>query len=238
MNQSLRAVWIVALWFVASAVHGATLSIYTESFIGWASYRSLFTSNGHGGYLERLATGGNSGSYLRFLSQPSEHVQGIGSWAMHTAATGRLAIDPATSGAIRSLSFSQDVKLFGGTASEIETGLMLQQGGKVYVNRWPMAAGQAWTSRSRDRLNSTDFIAVSTAPEGGFDEASRPDFSSHADPIVLGSYFLGLRFPASTTSAAIGIDNWRVDVDFVPEPGAVLSAAIAATGVAPLRRRR
>lgn len=69
----------------------------------------------------------------------------------------------------------------------------------------------------------------------GFDETKLPDFSPTGLPIVFGLY---IRLDANAANdTKIGIDNWRIHVNFVPEPNAAM-VAMPLVGLAALRRRR
>lgn len=126
----------------------------------------------------------------------------------------------------------------GGASSEVEAGLMLEQGNRFFVNRWQSPFGTTWETRARDSLSSSDFIAITQTPGGGFDATSHPDFSPQGQPIKFGAYFLGLRFPTSMFSAEAGVDNWRVDIRFVPEPTTLALGSVALLALAALRRRK
>ena len=237
MKSTGRAFWFVMLWFLANPADAFALTISTESFIYW-TYGAWFSSNGHSGVITIWSTGGNPDNYLRFISQPDDHRQGISSWFLVAAVSDHEPVDLALSGPIRSIAFSNDVKRSGEAANEVETGLMLTQSGRTFVNRWESPFGSSWTTRARDNLTATDFVAIIDAPDNGFDVTRHPDFSSSGEPIRLGVYFLGLRSPTTMYAAEAGVDNWRADVSFVPEPPTVALGGLSLLSLAAFRRRK
>jgi hypothetical protein len=237
MKNSGRATWLVILWFLANPANAIALTISAEYF-GYWTYGASFSSNGHSGVITIWSTGGNPDNYLRFISQPDDHRQGISSWFLVAAVSDHAPVDLALSGPIRSIAFSNDVKRSGEAANEVETGLMLTQNGRTFINRWESPFGYSWTTRARDNLTASDFIAIIDAPGNGFDVTRHPDFSSSGEPIRLGVYFLGLRFPTTMFSAEAGVDNWRADISFVPEPSTLALSSFALLSLAALRRRK
>src|ERR1039458_1170328 len=128
---------------------------------------------------------------------------------MHFMSTTSL-YDPSTLGAITTINYSVDQKLFGGSVGDAE--IALKQNGKVYfgfpeVNQF----NGSWTTFTLTGLNSSSFAlltsSINSSGELIFDSAQNPDFSSSGAPILFG---LGTTFNTLSNpfSGQWGVDNW------------------------------
>ena len=163
--------------------------------------------------------------------------------------------DPAVSGAIGTINYSEDAACTAGCFGQGQsTGPALLQGANMYIlSSSTVVTGPAltWANHSLTGLTAADFGLVRVMSNGTlFDNTNHPNFSAGA-PIVFGFFRAngtGVSGPGYTLSA--GIDNWQVTIAAAGLPAAaavptlggwvlaLLAFGIALTGFAWTRRAR
>jgi hypothetical protein len=158
------------------------------------------------GTVTRNTTGGNPGAYL---ATALTMTYGDTIW------TGGIKTDfqynPASSGAIGTVSVSADVTMFSAGATAWQ--LVIEQGGKRYYS-FPLGAFTgAWTTVTRVGLTAANFDTNPWAGNPGvLPDGVRPDFGPAALPIKFG-FMVGNRLPGpGTATANHGIDNFAVTI--------------------------
>jgi hypothetical protein len=158
--------------------------------------------------VERIASGGNPGAFLKTsLIMPG----GIGTVTL-LYLSNRAAYDPAIDGAIRSIDYAEDcAALLRGTATSVQSLLLIEQGGRRYLS--PTAAvacvSSTWQPVAhRSGLRAADFAQLD-GPACPAAEAC-PDFSASAALLRLGFARVTRSYPDE--ASADGIDNWQVSV--------------------------
>lgn len=204
---------------------------------------SLTTYTNPGGF-------GSSQSGLQFLvgGNPNEFrlvrnslsINGANSLDIGLHVHNSFMYDPATSGAITSINYSEDSKNFvnqGGNGQG--TGLVIVQSGKFYAVRstilvMPYSGFSNWAPNSLSGIVASDLWEVT--PAGTFLSGSNPDFSASGGVMQFG-FYRG-NSSGTTTSGVFntecGIDNWHVEI--VPSPGSL--AVLGLGGLVAGRRRR
>jgi hypothetical protein len=158
--------------------------------------------------VERVAGGGNPGAFLKTsLTMPS----GIGSVTV-LYLSNHAVHDPAVDGAILGVDYAEDcAALLRGTATSVQSFLLIEQSGRRYLSPTAAAAclSSTWkTVANRSALRATDFTQL----DGSACPAAQacPDFSATAAPLRLGFARVTRSYP--NESSADGIDNWQVSV--------------------------
>jgi hypothetical protein len=178
-------------------------------------------SMGSGGSVNRDSSGGNPGNYLRLTLSLSAGEGEAGIWGLNNAAV----YNPATQGAIESVTLSEDILEVG---SPHAGGAVLMQNGLLYYRFTYIATGTSWTSLSSGPGTASDYILY-PSPDHGV-TSQNPDFSILGAPITFGFYRNIGGTALTDFSNPAGLDNWTTTVNVVPEPSTfllVVSAAIA-----------
>jgi hypothetical protein len=157
---------------------------------------------------DQAADGGNPATFRRMTHTFPANQQSLGVMNLSASAV----YEPAVSGAILSIDYSEDCALFsaGNPTFQVYPALLVEQAGRRY--RPSALAGActspAWTSfRKGVSLVAADFDLLE-GPACGAAQVC-PDFSAGAPPIRLGF----VRFAAANTTPTVhGIDNWSVTV--------------------------
>lgn len=234
MQRISSAALLLAL-FSGNLHSDASPLVLSEGDFHGASPKFFRVGYGVGGTIGTPSTGGNPGRFLNPAVDISFAPLSPGHWTLvaFTFEAGHFA--PGGKG-IASVDFAQDIKLISGANIGTETGLCVLQGGTVFVNRWPLDDDGDWVTRSRTRLTASDFVAVNPSiDDEGFDETQSPDFSKAGSSIQFGIYSRYAHFAVDDSS--YGVDNWRVKVNFIPEPAST-TLAIAIIPLVALRRRK
>jgi|GEM_PF-586922 len=147
--------------------------------------------------------------------------------------------NPATQGAITFIDYSEDSIALNDVGNVQSTGLVIVQGGRLYIQRnpvlvMPFVSFSNWAPNSAPGLIASDLWEVDLA--GQLDPTSNPDFSAGGGVMQLG-FWRGASsgFATSLSVREAGIDNWFVRI--VPAPGAASVFALGATACAVRRRR-
>ena len=178
------------------------------------------------------ATGGNPGSYRR-MTESATFFTDAGIFHQYLAGS----YNPAVSGAISSIDYTEDHILFSKTGdTTVKSIPALLQNGLIYFSAIALpVTSAAWTTATESGLDSTTFSAFSSQPP-----TPHPDFSASGGVITFGYLIFdnGTGLNATTTH---GIDNWAFTVHTaggtVPEPGSALLLGLGAFACVLARRR-
>jgi hypothetical protein len=184
-------------------------------------------SMGSGGSVNRAASGGDPGSYLRLTLSMSAGEGEAGIWGLNSAAV----YNPATQGAIESVTLSEDILEIGSPHSG---GSVLMQNGLLYYRFTYIATGTSWTSFSGGPGTASDYILY-PSPDNGVTSLN-PDFSILGAPITFGFYRNIGGTALSDFSTTAGLDNWKTTVSVVPEPSTLVLVVAAAIAIVIHRR--
>jgi hypothetical protein len=174
----------------------------------------------------QVASGGNPAEYRQIVDTVALPAPGAFSavWAFHRHVPS--IYDPAASGAIEQIDYSEDARALPGASGDGQaTGPALRQGGHVYVvGGLVTTSGQDWHAIARAGLGAQDFVLVA---DDLVDGSQHPDFSVSGGPLELGFVRANSTSVGGTSGYVLGaaIDNWRMVITPVPEPAALLLAA-------------
>lgn len=169
---------------------------------------SIPPNNGATHTEDQAADGGNPAAFRRMTHTFPANQQSLGVMNLSASAL----YEPAVSGAILSIDYSEDCALFsaGNPTFQVYAALLIEQAGRRYRPRALASActSPSWTSFRKDAsLAAADFDLLD-GPACGAAQAC-PDFSATGPPIRLGF----VRFAAANTTPTVhGIDNWKVTV--------------------------
>lgn len=210
------------------ALHAQASVIFedgTFSDSDWTS--SEHVENGLNGTFvaAQQASGGNPGANWR-VQHNIIAGGGTGFYALlHSRSD--FTYDPALMGPIGTIDFSLDSKM--ATNGTQAFRLALEQGGNVYVNTPRGLAAGNWETFSETRLRASDFGEFSPT-DGDQDFSSNPDFSAAGGLITLG--FTTRNSTSNDITRTVDYDNFRVHIQPVPLPPAVLLLGSALAGLA------
>jgi hypothetical protein len=177
----------------------------------------------------QVATGGNLDNFRRAdhtTNAATDPADNAAIYAFHGYTLG--VIDPSVDGAIASVDFFWDVRAVEGAGQF--SGPALRQGDRFYVSAGLLeliGSDPQWRTVERLNVVESSFGLIRDILE--IDPASDPDFSASGEPVTFGFFSAlagGLGGPGVTSSA--GYDNWRVEIETVPEPGAATLMVLAA----------
>lgn len=193
--------------------------VYVDVDFADSSWTSTVYLSGNGGSASATtrASGGNPGSFLSVRLQLNAAPGPTTASSVFAFLFGSGAVyDPAASGAVVSIDFSQDARLFAGGGGGQATSLALRQGGQVYyaVPAYDLTPDAQWTAKVHRGLVAADFVAI--APDLT-QSPQHPDFSVRGTPIEFG--FLranSTSYGGGSYATEGGIDNWKVVVNRTP----------------------
>jgi IPTL-CTERM motif len=252
-----RSVWLflslMALLAIASLPAGAqTVSDSTFLDANWALTQDT-SGNGGSSTAAQVLSGGNPGSYRNVTDALNVAPPGSQTIVLSTSIFTPFTYSPAVSGAIASVSYSEDAECTAGCFGQGQsTGPALLQGGKRYILNTQLITGPGltWVNHALSGLTAADFALVNVTTTAIFDNAQHPDFSAGAAPIQFGFFRAnGTSINGAAYTLSAGIDNWQMTVvagapatSAVPTLSqwsiAVLALAIAMIGLGWTRRAR
>ena len=230
--ESVRLLSILALPVaIASPALAQTVSDDTLLDANWALTQA-WAGLGGSSTAAQVATGGNPGSYRLVTDVVNAAPPGSQTLVLSTNIYTPFTYNPAVSGSIASLSYSEDAECTHGCFGQGQaTGPAVQQGGKLYILNTQLftGPGAAWTNHSLSGLTSDDFSIVSVTPTSIFDNAQHPNFSANGAPIQFGFFRAnGTRVNAGVYTLSAGIDNWKITI--APGPSAATTARSLSNG--------
>ena len=219
-NYPGAVVLVLALWLAPSTAFSATTFSDTEFPVG--DWTTIVTRDDFGNLIHSVTQGlteGNPAKHQRVTVNAS-----LGGSCPTSSCKVTLVhfkagatYDPLTAGAILSIDYQADYKVFDtGLSQAYRFQPMLRQGGVIYrAASTLLLPGPTWLSVSKLALTAVDFLDQPTL-------TTNPDFSASGGVIEFG-YTSGAGTAFSVIDAEGGIDNWSVAINSAPEPVPALS---------------
>ncbi|MFI4953637.1 MAG: hypothetical protein ACHP7M_10905 [Burkholderiales bacterium] len=181
----------------------------------------------------QVLAGGNPGAFREITDALNAAGPGLNGVVLSTSIYTPFTYDPSVSGAITSLSYSEDAACTSGCFGQGQsTGPAVLQGGNLYIlSSSSVITGPslAWTNHPLSGLAAADFGLANVAADGSslFDNTQHPDFSAGGAPIQFGFFRAnGTSLGGGGYTLAAGIDNWQVTIGAGPPPPPVVSTAV------------
>ncbi len=206
---------LTLVFALASPALAQTVSDSTFLDANWALTQAT-AGLGGSSTAAQAATGGNPGSYRNVTDALNAAPPGSNTTVLSTSIYTPFTYNPAVSGPIGALSYSEDAECTGGCfGAGQSTGPAVQQGGNLYILNSQLITGPGltWANHSLSGLTSADFSIVSVTPTTIFDNSQHPNFSAAGGPIQFGFFranSTGFNLGGYTLSA--GIDNWQITI--------------------------
>ncbi len=258
-NRTLQLVPAVAMllgtvaFFPSDPVLAATV-VSDSTFLDANWSLNQFTA-GNGGTVTgaQALSGGNPGSFRNVTDALNAAPLGSQTIVLGANIYTPFTYDPATSGAIASLNYTEDAACTGGCFGQGQsTGPALLQGGNFYIlssSTVITGPSSTWSPHPLGGLTAADFGLVNVTPTTIFDNTQHPDFSVGGAPIQFG-YFRanGTSLNGGGYTLTAGIDNWQITIAargaaqaaaipmLSPLGAAIMGSAIALLALAYLRR--
>lgn len=167
--------------------------------------------------------GGNGGSVIasqatigpNFIRSVSDTVNNFQSIIVGTHIYGPFTYNPGTSGAIVSLSYSENaICLSGCFGNGQSSGPVIVQGGFHYVYTGFLITGPSTSFHplTLSGLTAADFARVLVTGSTYFDNTQHPDFSTAGGPIQVGFFRANGALVSSGYTLVGGIDDWQVTI--------------------------
>lgn len=164
----------------------------------------IFYNEGNGGSTQgwQSPSGGNPGSFrmVENIVNDAPPYSGIGAFHRYDPAV----YDPAVSGAIESIDYREDARMFEGGGDGQAAGPAVRQAGLVYYHFLSGTPFTAWTPLSATGLTAEAFY---DSP----DTNNHPDFGAAAPPLEIGFYRANSTYSGGYTILG-GIDNWSFTI--------------------------
>lgn len=234
-RTSLAVLTLAASAGLASNASAVTFFDGVFNNADWSLTTTLNTNAaGSSAFGLQFLTGGNPNEYRRIrnqltVSSPTGILHGF-----HMNVTA--FYDPSNQGAITSIDYSEDsINFVNAPGNGQGSGLAIIQNGRLYRTSaalvMPFSTFSTWQPNSQLGLTPASFWEVD--PSTGGVIAGSPDFSASGTVMQLG-FWRGNSNNGSINTEC-GIDNWRVQINQVPAPGA---AALLGLGTLAMTRRR
>jgi len=233
---------LTARTLVAAVVASASPAMAITSFFDgvfnnsdW-SVTTITNANGTGSFVMsgQSPAGGNPNEFRRVAH--ALNVSGPGGLVVGVHMNANAFYNPAVSGAISSIAYSEDSINFSSQGGNGQgSGLAIIQSGRYYLLRnpilvMPYSGFSTWTPNVAGSISAADLHEISNT--GAINSASNPDFSASGGVMQLG-FWRGNSGNFSYDTSC-GIDNWNVRI--IPAPGALALAGLG--GLLASRRRR
>jgi hypothetical protein len=182
---------------------------HDETFLD-ADWTTTTLAAGMGGsaLAAQILADGNPGAYRSLTLMINAAQPGSASTFTSFSWKTTAVYDPSTAGAIASLDYVRDERLFSGGGQGQGTAIAVRQAGSVYLAAHQILPNTTWEHRATNGLTATDF-ALATSDQAA--PPAKPDFSASVSPLEFGfsrSNSTSIGGPAYSTRA--GIDNWSV----------------------------
>jgi len=217
MRRALQAVW-VAVVVASLGVARADTIVFSDGDFESANYTAIVTGTGSSS-ASTEPSGGNPGAYRRISLTvgPYQSVRDIQLCALATFA-------PKTQGSVNRVEVSYDVRRVSSThpwANQIGKWVAVQQDGVLHTHLDGVMTSTNWQEKD---LSITDVVPL--FPDVNWVDGNEVTFG-FGDGVATSDIAFSLDG---------GYDNFRVEIDFVPEPATL--ALLALGGLAVMRRRR
>jgi hypothetical protein len=226
---------------IACAAQAAHAKAFTDTDFNLADYTvTTFQTGGALIDITQSPSGGNPGAAL--VVTTSTLATGATTFSSREYFLGNsFTYDPATEGAIGSVSWSVDVSFqalsSGFNLLALGAGMVLSQGGNLYVSgaSLPLRQGVFQTAKA-DALSASAFQLVTNLATGATNTAAHPNFTAGAMQFgTLAGLYITPGSPAHR--AQIKVDNLSISISPVPEPSQYAMFGCGAVLLAFLRRR-
>jgi hypothetical protein len=208
--------------------------VFADGTFNLADYDvSVYQTGGAAIAVQQTMTGGNPDAALQVLTRAP--TDGAPLRSREYLINPTFLYDPRTSGAISGISFSTDNygMLSDGSRANWEAQLLILQDSELYIYQASLpAVFGSWVTGGGSNLQAADFNLLTDLTGRGVDTSRHPDFAG-------GSLLFGISV-GYAPGVANGltwdrrVDNLRIDVSAVPEPGTLL---LVVTGMLVLLRR-
>jgi len=240
---------LASVLFVMLCVQGAhaqqlTFSDSTFNLANWSAAYQYFDQNTAGNdpiiaYTQETS-GGNPGDFMQVEYEIGPAGSGNSFGRIFLALDGA-TWDPSE-GLITTLDFSMDRRVF--TDTSLIVSFAIRQGDTVYIFTDSVAPA-SWTTLGGTDLLATNFARAMNAnnPSGddwfpNFDTNSNPDFSATGDVLQFGIFVGGGGSTATPVIRTVGIDNWTVTLNGIPEPASMALLGLGSLLILGRNRRR
>ena len=207
----------------------------SDSTFADADWTITSFSSGSGGTstAAQVGSGGNPGSYRNVTDMLTGG--GVESVVSGVNIYGPFTYTPAVSGAIGSISYSEDAACTSGCFGQGQsTGPAVLQGGNYYTlcsSAVITGPSTAWVNHALTGLTAADFGLVALTSTNTCDPSQHPNFSAGGAPLQVGFFRANGTGPGGGGyTLAAGIDNWS----FTILAAAPTAAPIAVPGLGPL----
>lgn len=201
---------------VSSPATAQTVSDSTFLDADWALTQATAGNGGSSTAAQQLS-GGNPGAFRNVTDVLNAAPPGSQTVVLSTSIYTPFTYNPAVSGAIGSINYSEDAACTAGCFGQGQsTGPALLQGGNRYIlssSQVITGPSLAWSNHTLNGLTAADFGLVNVTPTTLFDSTQHPNFSAGGAPIQFGFFRAngtGVNGGGYTLSA--GIDNWQVTI--------------------------
>ena len=211
----LLCLWtFAAVLLAARSLHADTLFTDGDFYNSDWSQLNYISGNGSNNQtVEERPAGGIPGRY-RYIQNFVHSSPGQASKLYGFSFKNSAVYDPAASGAISTVDWSQDVKfLFGEGGPSQDAAPALEQNGNIFAVSPPQSTSAAsWSTISLGPLPSSSFYRFDIATLQFTGE--HPDFSPAGAAITFGFVHSNtIAAGAAGIQPAVGVDNWRVQVN-------------------------
>ncbi|MDM8005952.1 MAG: thrombospondin type 3 repeat-containing protein [Phycisphaerae bacterium] len=213
-DRQVGAGGFVRLWCAVGMVTAVSTVALGESFA--VNDSSFLEANW--AHSLRLDSGAGTQSISRQVTtdNPTGYQQGIHQWSNGTIRTGHFHIaaryNPSAKGPISNLDFGYSFRMTAASTSikEIQTALMLRQGGSMYAQNTlrTLTEGSVWNSVTGGGLTAASFGRITTS---GVDSTSHPDLTCSGGEIEFGYTAINTS-TKSNNSVTWNIDDFSVIV--------------------------
>jgi hypothetical protein len=194
---------------------GASIITFSDNTFTPSDWSLTTQTKGAGGNASAVqqSSGGNPGAYRQVtLNVIGSSDSEVYAFNLKNSAT----VTPATTGAIISLTYSEDRKTTGQ-----EFGPAIEQGSNLYYAYGGSGGTVGWQSTAMTFTAGATTNNLLTAFDTDVSSSVHPDFSANGAPMTFGFAAID-NSTASSFTAVSGYDNWAIGVttnnDSVPEP--------------------
>ena len=224
MHKTTIFLFTAYLFMVSSASGDGEPVVFSENTFNNSDWDLTVRTFFGGGATSatQVNTGGNPGAYRRVTTVVNTGTANPGGVFGFHRRIGAV-YDPGTQGAIASVDYSEDARMFSGGGLGQATGPAIRQNGTIYLVRGLHSPDFAWVYKELNDLQQDDFDELLTTGmnQGGglvlTDDTRHPDFSVEGALIEIGFYRFNSTCANAPYSIVGGIDNWQFAITPVTE---------------------